>query len=163
MINHNGFTTVLNGLAFYIFKVSNPSSPYRSFDLTVTIEQIEIGTGYIYPLYSSKYTVFLDPNSNNSSPANYASVDNDQIVSFFDPLLDAGDYGAITLTAQTLSGNALTAPYYVIYKLPNFLNPENNQLASAFKLCNPALFELCLTAPDIQYVMVKAKTNPSTF
>lgn len=82
-----------------------------------------MGTGYIYPLYSSKYTVFLDPYSNNSAPNSYASVDNDMLVTFFDPLLDVGDYGAITLTAQAVSGNPLTAPYYVIYKLPAFLNP----------------------------------------
>jgi len=50
-------------------------------------------------------------------------------------MLDVGDYGVITLTAQTVSGNPLTSPYFVIYKLPTFLNPENNQITNPFNVC----------------------------
>jgi hypothetical protein len=107
--------------------------------------------------------VFLNPYANNSNPQSYPSVDNANTVAFFDPLLDVGDYGAITLKAQAVSGNALTAPYYVLFKLPSFLPLENTQLASAFSSCPPSGFELCLTAPDINYVMVKAIINPQTF
>jgi len=62
-----------------------------------------------------------------------------------------------------VSGNALTAPFYVIYQLPSFLPPENSQAAAAFKWCPSGLFELCLTAPEVNYVMVKATTNLSSF
>jgi len=85
--------------------------------------------------------------ANNSAPLSYDSVDNQSIVNFFDPALDVGDYGAITLKAQSVSGNVLTAPFYIIYKLPSYLTPENSQLVNAFKSCPVALFELCVSVP----------------
>jgi hypothetical protein len=84
-------------------------------------------------------------------------------VNFFESALSVGNYGAISLTAQSLTGNYLTDPYYVIFKLPPYLPPENNQVSTAFKVCSTALFELCITSPEIQYVLVKARSSPSSF
>jgi hypothetical protein len=124
----------------YIFKVFNPAVAYRSFDLRVSINQYEVGTGYVYPLYVGKYSIFLDPYSNNTAPIKKLSVDNQTIVNFFDPTLSVGNYGPITLTAQSLTGNYLPDPFYVIFKLPPYLPPENNQTAYPFQLCPTNLF-----------------------
>jgi hypothetical protein len=82
----------------------------------------------------------LDPQSKNPSPLLYQSQDSSTTVSFFDPALSVGANGAITLKAQAVSGNTLTAPFYVIYKLPSYLPPENTQVPPAFKSCPTAQF-----------------------
>ena len=68
IINHDAFTATLNSTALYIFKIFNPAVAHNSFHLRVTISHYEVATGFIYPLYSSKYTIFLDPYANNTAP-----------------------------------------------------------------------------------------------
>jgi hypothetical protein len=101
----------------------------------------------------------LDPHSKNANPTEVLSVDDANTVSFFDSALDVGDYGSITLTAQTITSTTQISPYFVLFKLPSDLTPENNQIASAFSSCP---FEICLTAPDINYVAVKTTSDPLT-
>lgn len=85
--------------------------------------------------------------TNNSAPTNILSMDNETMIDIFDPLLDVGDPGAITLRAQTISNAVLADPYYVIYKLPGILTPENNQVGTTFQSCPTSVFELCITSP----------------
>lgn len=122
-----------------------------------------MATGFIYPLYSSKYTIFLDPYANNTAPITALTVDDQNLVNFFDPALSVGMYGPVTLTAQSLTGNYLNDPFYVVFKLPAYLPLENNQVTNPFKLCPVAKFELCITSPEISYVLVKVKGSPSSF
>ena len=91
------------------------------------------------------------------------TVDDQNLVNFFDAGLSVGMYGSIALTAQSLTGNYLNDPFYVIFKLPTYLPPENNQVTSPFKLCPTTQFELCITSPEINYVLVKVKGSPSSF
>jgi hypothetical protein len=57
----------------------------------------------------------------------------------------------------------LKDPYYVIFKLPSYLPVDSNQIANPFNLCPTALFDLCITATEVNYVLVKAKANPASF
>ena len=84
--------------------------------------------------------MFLDPRLKNVAPTIYPSVD-DPSVQFFETIKDVGDYGSIFMNAHTVSGNSLTNPYYMIVKLPDYFNPEDNQIASAFSVCPPSAFE----------------------
>lgn len=163
IINHNAFSATLNSTALYIFKIFNPVVAYHSFDLRVTISHYEVATGFIYPLYSANYPIFLDPYASNTAPIKTLRVDDQNLVNFFDPALSVGMYGPVTLTAQSLTGSYLDDPFYVIFKLPSYLPPENNQVANPFKLCPAVQFEICITSPEINYVLVKAKGSPSSF
>lgn len=78
-----------------------------------------------------------------------------------------GQYGYVTLTAQTSTSTLPSDPYYVLFKLPYFLSPESiqltNQVSTPFPLCSSTLFEFCTTSREVQYVLVKVKSSPATF
>lgn len=112
----------------------------------------------MYPLYQDTYTVFLNPYSKNINPIEVLSSAQNNGASFFDPALDVGDYCTITLTAQAI--NPQTEPYYIIFKLPMSLTPQNDQLSPAFPSCP---FEFCLTEPNINYVVIKTLADPLSF
>lgn len=157
--NHAGFTSIRDSLALYIYKIKNPGIVCSSFELSVSIHQTHSISGYNYLLFHDTYTIFLDPHLNHSSPPRIPSINDPSTDPFFDPVLDVGDYGAITLTATTITGNSLVNPYFVIFQLPSYLTPEDNQVSWPFSSCTS---ELCLTAPEIHYVMVKTTSSPVT-
>ena len=43
----------------------------------------------------------------------------------FESGLDVGDYGALSLKAQTVTTNAIIKPYYMLVKLPSYLIPDD--------------------------------------
>lgn len=139
IINHAPFSAAQNSLSVYVFKVINPILSHSSVPITVKIDHIDTATGYIYPLYKQTYRVFLDPRPKNGAPVTYPSVD-DPSSQFFEDNKDVGDYASILMNAHTVSGNPVTNPYYMLVKLPPYLDPEDNQIASAFSVCPPSAF-----------------------
>ena len=52
----------------------------------------------------------------------------------------------------------------MLVKLPPYLPVPYDDLANpAFVSCPPSNFEYCVAAPDVNYVLVKARMNPSFF
>ncbi len=139
IINHAQFSAAQNSLSVYVFKVINPVISHSSVPITVKIDHIDTATGYIYPLYKQTYRVFLDPRPKNGAPITYPSVD-DPSSQFFEDNKDVGDYASILMNAHTVSGSPVTNPYYMLVKLPPYLDPEDNQIASAFSVCPPSAF-----------------------
>lgn len=140
IINHAAFSAAQNSLSVYIFKVLNPALSHSSVPVTVKIDHIEVATGNIFPLYKQTYRIFLDPRPKNGAPVTYPSVD-DPSVQFFEAGKDVGDYGSIFMNAHTVSGSPVTQPFYMLVKLPDYLDPEDNQIASAFTVCPTSAFE----------------------
>jgi len=66
------------------------------------------------------------------------------------------------MKAEKITPSALP-PFYMLVKLPKYLPVQNGQILPAFASCPPANFEYCVSAPDINYVLVKTTTNPSFF
>jgi hypothetical protein len=93
------------------------------------------------------------------------SVDDPSTILFFEPLKTVGQYGYITLTAQSSTNSLPLDPYYVLFKLPYFLSPEStqltNQVSAPFPLCSPTNFEFCTTSREVQYVLVKVRASPA--
>ena len=52
----------------------------------------------------------------------------------------------------------------MLVKLPPYLPvPYDDTVNPAFVSCPPSNFEYCVSAPDVNYVLVKARTNPCFF
>lgn len=79
--------------------------------------------------------MFLNAAANNLSPIITPSIDNPLVVPFFQPGLTVSSYGYVSLTAQAVSGNPIIAPYYVLFKLPNYLPVQDGQTGTAFSSC----------------------------
>lgn len=77
--------------------------------------------------------------------------------------LDVGDQGKIQMKAETITAGAVL-PFYMLVKLPPYLPvPYDTTAVSAFASCPLSNFEYCVSAPDVNYVLVKARMNPSFF
>lgn len=70
-------------MAVLIYKVFNPAIAYSSVDIWVSIENYEVGSGHIFPLYCGKYSLFLDPYPKNLNPIQVNSIDDPSLVPFF--------------------------------------------------------------------------------
>ena len=119
-------------------------------------------TGYIYPLYEQTYTIFIDPQPENTSPITVPSAD-DGTVQFFQTGLDVGDYGSINLNAHTVTSNTITKPFYTLVKLPSYLIPDDSQLGTPYSSCPSPAFEYCVSSSELHYLLVKGMYNSSYF
>jgi hypothetical protein len=71
-------------------------------------------------MFESKYTVFLDPQLQNTNPIQYPSVDN-PTTTFFESGQDVGNYGTVTMNAHLVGSAILGDPFYMLVKLPDYL------------------------------------------
>lgn len=54
-------------------------------------------------------------------------------------------------------------PYYMLVKLPPYLPVANEQLTTGFASCPTSNFVYCVSSPDVNYALIKAFSNSSSF
>ena len=106
--------------------------------------------------------MFFNPHSKLINPTIYPSATS-PTAPFFLAGTDVRAPGHVNMNAHTVSGVALTEPFYMIVKFPSYLQVLDPQLVATDNFCPPSVFEYCMSVPEINYFMVKAISTPALF